>query len=328
MTDEDSLSKTNKNNPKETVKMSDNLNLEPIAEELNLVLSVKGNEWNDSKVNTIKEMFDKISSEISKNPILENLHDERTDSGITYLDLGDPYKKTIVYDDKANKFYAAPWSEFFPTRAMEKLAETLDSKLTEKTKEDPHTHHSHFVAEILEEVSSKIHGHGVEGILDENKNIDLQYVNMGDPYNMTILYDGNKNKFMADDWGSVMENLEQEHEDKPKSDRQRELAESICDFLAEEKKHSLSFLEIKDNIDEYAAQYDCGFDNPGEMLTASAVSYLWDITRSQEDILEILTEECQFTESEAEQYADLAIDVKTPDKFRTKETKKELERGH
>jgi hypothetical protein len=92
-------------------------------------------------------------------------------------------------------------------RELQAIAEWLGSDLSEKWK-DKSVHPSYLASKLLEGVSVRLEGFGVEGILDEEKGIDLMYVNMGDPYIPTVLFDGSKNQFLAAAWGEVVEEKE------------------------------------------------------------------------------------------------------------------------
>lgn len=62
----------------------------------------------------------------------------------------------------------------------------------------------------LEAINRLIGGHGVEGIPDPDDMTasGLEYVNMGDTYNATIVYW--KGRYMVTSWGDVVESLERQ----------------------------------------------------------------------------------------------------------------------
>lgn len=62
----------------------------------------------------------------------------------------------------------------------------------------------------LDLANTLLNGHGVEPIKDDEwetyyLDIGLLYVNMGDPYDTTILYDTRKERFSIGCWGDVVE---------------------------------------------------------------------------------------------------------------------------
>lgn len=61
---------------------------------------------------------------------------------------------------------------------------------------------------ILEALNELLEGHGVEA-LEENDEIIAHYINMGDPYVATIIYDGD---YHIADWGSYLEAWEAENQ--------------------------------------------------------------------------------------------------------------------
>lgn len=73
------------------------------------------------------------------------------------------------------------------------------------------------VDEVLEAANKLLGGHGVESVRDENSYVNkfyhdtvLLYVNMGDPYVATLLYDTVNREFTIGSWGDFVEKLEYE----------------------------------------------------------------------------------------------------------------------
>ena len=64
-------------------------------------------------------------------------------------------------------------------------------------------HPSHLIYRLLCNANEEFNGHGVEGILDPDRGIDIQYVNMGDPYAKTVLHNGCQ--FEVGNWGDLIE---------------------------------------------------------------------------------------------------------------------------
>lgn len=83
---------------------------------------------------------------------------------------------------------------------------------------------------VLEEVNRLIDGHGVEPIRDENANdryygdVVALYVNMGDTYETTLLYDTGEHEFHVTSWGDWYEayEAEQENEDDEEDENEDE----------------------------------------------------------------------------------------------------------
>ena len=64
----------------------------------------------------------------------------------------------------------------------------------------------------MEMFSELLEGHGVESIRCEGEHVDnyyfdtvFTYVNMGDTYDMTVVYDTANRRFMATSWGDLVE---------------------------------------------------------------------------------------------------------------------------
>ena len=73
--------------------------------------------------------------------------------------------------------------------------------------EDYVGHYSHLVADTLKKVSPLIGGHGVDGFLFEDnvQNGGLCYVNIGDPYQTTIIWRDEDSSFSLSQWGDELE---------------------------------------------------------------------------------------------------------------------------
>jgi hypothetical protein len=88
---------------------------------------------------------------------------------------------------------------------IEKYAEKLNTQ-----------HLSHAAAENAMDAANKyLEGYGVESITDENEFVDNYfrdaigiYVNMGDTYTKTIVYDTKNKQFLATSWGDFVESRE------------------------------------------------------------------------------------------------------------------------
>lgn len=85
------------------------------------------------------------------------------------------------------------------------------------------------VDEVLELANTLLDGYGIEPIQPENayvdhyyQNIVALYVNMGDPYTGTLLYDTENEEFMVTSWGDFFENWEQEHADEVEEEEEYE----------------------------------------------------------------------------------------------------------
>lgn len=70
--------------------------------------------------------------------------------------------------------------------------------------------------EVLSEVNTILGTHGVESLFDQEnpalEGTEIYYCNSGDTYTQTILY--HNGSFYIGDWGSLLEWLENEHEDE------------------------------------------------------------------------------------------------------------------
>lgn len=98
----------------------------------------------------------------------------------------------------------------------QKLAETLEAAVETKD-----------VDEAMEFANEALDGHGVEAIAGDDYQVDkywmdtvLLYVNLGDTYDTTILYDTENAEFSVGSWGDFMEAWEEEGEDDEDGDEE------------------------------------------------------------------------------------------------------------
>ena len=66
----------------------------------------------------------------------------------------------------------------------------------------------------MEEINAIMGGHGIEGINKQvgDHTLDLMYVNMGESYDTTVIYDFDEGMARIGDWGSYVEELQTEEE--------------------------------------------------------------------------------------------------------------------
>ena len=71
-------------------------------------------------------------------------------------------------------------------------------------------HPSHLATEALEAAGKRLGiGHGAEGLcLDEGGREGISYLNMGDCYDYTVLFDSRTEQFFCSTFGDVLEELE------------------------------------------------------------------------------------------------------------------------
>ena len=83
--------------------------------------------------------------------------------------------------------------------------------------------------EAMEFANEALGGHGVEAIQGDDHFVDkfwrdtvLLYVNMGDTYDATVLYDTESAEFTIGSWGDFMEDWEKEDDDSEDSDEEED----------------------------------------------------------------------------------------------------------
>lgn len=95
-------------------------------------------------------------------------------------------------------------------KLVKELAKGLNQDWQERKREIRGFHPSHLVAELLEGASKKMEGFGAEGIRDEERGVSFQYVNVGDAYTLTVVFDPKEEKFKASTWADEAERIERE----------------------------------------------------------------------------------------------------------------------
>ena len=62
-----------------------------------------------------------------------------------------------------------------------------------------------YIKRTLTRASVILDGFGVEYLVPDDGTQPIAYVNMGDTYNTTIMFDHEKNRFLLGSWGDVVE---------------------------------------------------------------------------------------------------------------------------
>lgn len=93
----------------------------------------------------------------------------------------------------------------------------IDAVKTKEIIENIKEHTSSYIGidYIMRRVNDFMHGFGVESISNENTwvnryftNMIALYINMGDTYDTTFIYDTINNEFTVDSWGNWYENYQ------------------------------------------------------------------------------------------------------------------------
>jgi hypothetical protein len=152
--------------------------------------SVDAGEQNDLAVDGQKKYFANFEVDEKMSELIEKTREELSDS------------ENVIFLSGKNEIRLK----------IEKLAEQFNTELPEERKY--HIGHiSHLAADFLDKASKELEGFGIEGELDEDRGLDFQYVNMGDMYALTILFDGKENKFTVSTWADMIEKQEREYEE-------------------------------------------------------------------------------------------------------------------
>lgn len=72
-------------------------------------------------------------------------------------------------------------------------------------------HSSHLASKAIEETGKHFGiGFGCEGFYWDHGREGISYLNMGDTYDLTIIFDSRSERFYLSSWGDVVESLERE----------------------------------------------------------------------------------------------------------------------
>lgn len=80
-----------------------------------------------------------------------------------------------------------------------------------ENRKEHYGHRSHLAVEALNFVAKKYNfGYGVEGFTWDCGQHGISYINMGDTYDTTILFDSQRQEFSLGCYGDVIEELQQD----------------------------------------------------------------------------------------------------------------------
>lgn len=90
------------------------------------------------------------------------------------------------------------------------------------------------VDDAMDDANDVLDGHGVEGLPGEGADIGRYwrdtialYVNLGDTYDRTILFDTDNEEFLIDSWGDFLEEWEKESEEEEGEEGEEEDEEEV-----------------------------------------------------------------------------------------------------
>ncbi|GHV36482.1 hypothetical protein FACS1894187_11140 [Synergistales bacterium] len=138
------------------------------------------------------------------------------------------------------------------TKELQQIAEKLEEDLKTKEKETPNVSLSHLVQELLEETNSKLNGYGVK-----STQIDIHYINMGDPQDLTILFDTREDKFFVSTLSDVLKEKEREYgEFQEKNNNSSPSVQPDDNWNTNIKKYTLTDKQNKDGLYRIKALID------------------------------------------------------------------------
>ena len=70
----------------------------------------------------------------------------------------------------------------------------------------------YIIMELMLEAKDTAKGKGIGGCLDRKLGMDLLYIDQGNPYAETIIYDGFMEKFIVGKWAELLDLYEMLHE--------------------------------------------------------------------------------------------------------------------
>jgi hypothetical protein len=90
------------------------------------------------------------------------------------------------------------------------IAKQICGIIAEPYNYDHFTRRGDHVDNQLDRINTLLHGYGVEVIRGKHVNnyygnVNLLYVNMGDTYTTTIIYDTKTDRWICSDWGTLVE---------------------------------------------------------------------------------------------------------------------------
>jgi hypothetical protein len=126
-------------------------------------------------------------------------------------------------------------------KAFPSLESVEAQKLADRLKAAVDADDPEQVDDVMDAVNEAVDGHGVESINGTDYQVDkywmdtiLLYVNLGDTYDTTLLYDTENNEFSIGSYGDFVEKWENEEEDDEEDDEEEEETEEDDESDGEE----------------------------------------------------------------------------------------------
>lgn len=125
-------------------------------------------------------------------------------------------------------------------KAFPKLGPTKAKELADALEEATEGDDVESIDKAMEKANDLLGGHGVEAAQEEGTHVDRYwrdtvclYVNLGDTYDTTILYDTEEDEFSIGSWGDFIEAREGEDEDDDEEEEEEEEEEDSEEENAE-----------------------------------------------------------------------------------------------
>ncbi len=90
------------------------------------------------------------------------------------------------------------------TKTKAEMLSAIDAAIDRLTMTGEHKDHH----KVLQHVSDAIGGHGVESIYQGDDKPSCLYVNMGDTYSRTVIFDEHRQSYIIRSWGDWLEDQE------------------------------------------------------------------------------------------------------------------------
>ena len=91
------------------------------------------------------------------------------------------------------------------------IADWLGEAFTKRMKKFP-GNPRYVIMELMLEAKDLANGKGVGGVIDAKLGVDLLYIDQGNPYIDTIIYDGFMERFLVGKWGELVDVYQMLHD--------------------------------------------------------------------------------------------------------------------
>ncbi len=154
------------------------------------------------------------------------------------------HKQADLVDNIVTKL-ASKLQNGMPSRVKKLIDKELNPKKFKSVSQNSKVMHAEWWEQVLYAANELMNGHGIESLEvgpNHNPARTAMYVNMGETYEATLIYDEDRKEFTWESWGDWQERVEEEEE--------MHVDQETGEWVSDETDDSGQYLDGREDSDE------------------------------------------------------------------------------